>query len=219
MGGCCWSGCSVVLWRLGWGMRSVGLLGGGSCCRLHGVELCRALQMTHNPAAAHRLRCACTHIRVPHAHHRPPNSNRTLAECVMLGAPVCGHKIHAIGTHGSPQPRLCCAAVRSVPSCQVPGDTSALVPGGLRMGSPALTSRGFVEVGVVRLFVCLCLTHIPLVAVYCDVAVLALDRCKCSRTASCRRCFVGADLPACTHRTAAKPATACRGSACQQHAF
>ncbi|KAJ9514631.1 hypothetical protein QJQ45_028340 [Haematococcus lacustris] len=27
----------------------------------------------------------------------------------------------------------------------VPGDTSALVPGGLRMGSPALTSRGFVE--------------------------------------------------------------------------
>lgn len=25
------------------------------------------------------------------------------------------------------------------------GDTSALVPGGLRMGSPALTSRGFVE--------------------------------------------------------------------------
>ena len=27
----------------------------------------------------------------------------------------------------------------------VPGDISALVPGGLRMGSPALTSRGFVE--------------------------------------------------------------------------
>lgn len=27
----------------------------------------------------------------------------------------------------------------------VPGDTSALVPGGLRMGSPALTSRGFIE--------------------------------------------------------------------------
>eukprot|EP00775_Hariotina_reticulata_P012162 gene12162-12300_t len=27
----------------------------------------------------------------------------------------------------------------------VPGDVSALVPGGLRMGSPALTSRGFVE--------------------------------------------------------------------------
>ena len=25
----------------------------------------------------------------------------------------------------------------------VPGDTSALVPGGVRMGSPALTSRGF----------------------------------------------------------------------------
>jgi glycine hydroxymethyltransferase len=27
----------------------------------------------------------------------------------------------------------------------VPGDTSALVPGGLRMGTPALTSRGFIE--------------------------------------------------------------------------
>ena len=27
----------------------------------------------------------------------------------------------------------------------VPGDKSALVPGGLRMGTPALTSRGFVE--------------------------------------------------------------------------
>jgi glycine hydroxymethyltransferase len=27
----------------------------------------------------------------------------------------------------------------------VPGDVSAMVPGGLRMGSPALTSRGFIE--------------------------------------------------------------------------
>lgn len=27
----------------------------------------------------------------------------------------------------------------------VPGDRSALVPGGIRMGSPALTSRGFIE--------------------------------------------------------------------------
>ncbi len=27
----------------------------------------------------------------------------------------------------------------------VPGDVSALVPGGVRMGTPALTSRGFVE--------------------------------------------------------------------------
>lgn len=27
----------------------------------------------------------------------------------------------------------------------VPGDKSALVPGGVRLGSPALTSRGFVE--------------------------------------------------------------------------
>lgn len=27
----------------------------------------------------------------------------------------------------------------------VPGDKSAMVPGGIRMGSPALTSRGFIE--------------------------------------------------------------------------
>lgn len=31
-----------------------------------------------------------------------------------------------------------------------PGDVSALVPGGLRMGSPALTSRGFVEKDFVK---------------------------------------------------------------------
>jgi glycine hydroxymethyltransferase len=27
----------------------------------------------------------------------------------------------------------------------VPGDVSAMVPGGIRMGTPALTTRGFVE--------------------------------------------------------------------------
>merc|ERR1712118_249853 len=27
----------------------------------------------------------------------------------------------------------------------VPGDTSALIPGGIRMGTPALTTRGFLE--------------------------------------------------------------------------
>jgi glycine hydroxymethyltransferase len=36
---------------------------------------------------------------------------------------------------------LPCAANKNT----VPGDVSAMVPGGLRMGSPALTSRGFVE--------------------------------------------------------------------------
>ena len=32
----------------------------------------------------------------------------------------------------------------------VPGDKSALVPGGLRMGAPALTTRGFTEKDFVR---------------------------------------------------------------------
>ena len=43
----------------------------------------------------------------------------------------------------------------------VPGDTSALVPGGLRMGSPALTSRGFTEADFdqVAEFVCRCAVY------------------------------------------------------------
>lgn len=32
----------------------------------------------------------------------------------------------------------------------VPGDVSAMVPGGIRMGTPALTSRGFVEEDFVK---------------------------------------------------------------------
>merc|ERR1712146_565919 len=32
----------------------------------------------------------------------------------------------------------------------VPGDTSALVPGGIRIGTPALTTRGFLEEDFVR---------------------------------------------------------------------
>lgn len=42
---------------------------------------------------------------------------------------------------------LCCSFVlhATVNKNTVPGDVSAMVPGGVRMGSPALTSRGFVE--------------------------------------------------------------------------
>ena len=45
----------------------------------------------------------------------------------------------------------------------VPGDTSALVPGGLRMGSPALTSRGFTEQDFdqVAEFVSRCARRVP----------------------------------------------------------
>lgn len=42
----------------------------------------------------------------------------------------------------------CCACFCSLCPANkntVPGDVKAMVPGGLRMGSPALTSRGFVE--------------------------------------------------------------------------
>lgn len=40
---------------------------------------------------------------------------------------------------------LCFAVEIAANKNTVPGDVKAMVPGGLRMGSPALTSRGFVE--------------------------------------------------------------------------
>lgn len=39
----------------------------------------------------------------------------------------------------------CCVLCFAANKNTVPGDVKAMVPGGLRMGSPALTSRGFVE--------------------------------------------------------------------------
>jgi glycine hydroxymethyltransferase len=38
-----------------------------------------------------------------------------------------------------------CVLNIAVDGTQVPGDTSALTPGGIRMGAPALTTRGFTE--------------------------------------------------------------------------
>ncbi|KAL0461920.1 UNVERIFIED_CONTAM: Serine hydroxymethyltransferase, mitochondrial [Sesamum latifolium] len=40
--------------------------------------------------------------------------------------------------------------VRQANKNTVPGDVSAMVPGGIRMGTPALTSRGFVEEDFVK---------------------------------------------------------------------
>lgn len=49
------------------------------------------------------------------------------------------------GLDGSRVERVLEMAHIAVNKNTVPGDTSALVPGGLRMGAPALTSRGFTE--------------------------------------------------------------------------
>lgn len=54
----------------------------------------------------------------------------------------------------------------------VPGDKSALVPGGVRLGSPALTSRGFVEADFDKVaeFVERCAPARGLALVECTVA-------------------------------------------------
>lgn len=49
------------------------------------------------------------------------------------------------GVDGSRVERVMELAHMAANKNTVPGDTSALVPGGLRMGAPALTTRGFVE--------------------------------------------------------------------------
>ena len=49
------------------------------------------------------------------------------------------------GVDGSRVERVMELAHMAANKNTVPGDVSAMVPGGLRMGSPALTSRGFVE--------------------------------------------------------------------------
>ena len=75
------------------------------------------------------------------------------------GAVVKNHRLFAAGTEnhivltdlrpkgvdGSRVERVMELAHIAANKNTVPGDTSALVPGGLRMGSPALTSRGFTE--------------------------------------------------------------------------
>jgi hypothetical protein len=52
---------------------------------------------------------------------------------------------HLQGVDGSRVERVLELAHIAANKNTVPGDVSAMVPGGLRMGSPALTSRGFVE--------------------------------------------------------------------------
>jgi glycine/serine hydroxymethyltransferase len=53
--------------------------------------------------------------------------------------------LRAAGLDGSRVERVCEVAGLAVNKNTVPGDKSALVPGGIRMGTPALTSRGFDE--------------------------------------------------------------------------
>lgn len=72
--------------------------------------------------------------------------------------------LRSVGLSGSKVEKVCELASMSVNKNAVPGDTSALVPGGVRIGTPALTSRGFQE------------SHFVKVAEFLDRAVkIALD--------------------------------------------
>ncbi|CAN0917594.1 Serine hydroxymethyltransferase 1, mitochondrial [Linum grandiflorum] len=62
----------------------------------------------------------------------------------------------------------------------VPGDVSAMVPGGIRMGTPALTSRGFVEEDFVK------------VAYFFDLAVKLALKIKAATTGTKLKDFVAA---------------------------
>lgn len=60
--------------------------------------------------------------------------------------PACPSRLDVMqGVDGSRVERVLELAHIAANKNTVPGDVSAMVPGGLRMGSPALTSRGFVE--------------------------------------------------------------------------
>ena len=70
----------------------------------------------------------------------------------MFGAACTGTENHLVladlrpkGVDGSRVERVLELAHIAANKNTVPGDKSALVPGGLRMGAPALTSRGFTE--------------------------------------------------------------------------
>ena len=83
------------------------------------------------------------------------NNSRALAKYLMeLGYTLCtdgtdNHLIlwnlNPIGLTGSKVEKVCDLCHITVNKNSVPGDKSAYNPGGIRLGTPALTSRGFVE--------------------------------------------------------------------------
>ena len=83
------------------------------------------------------------------------NNSRALAKYLIeLGYTLCtdgtdNHLIlwnlNPIGLTGSKVEKICDLCHITVNKNSVPGDKSAFNPGGIRLGTPALTSRGFVE--------------------------------------------------------------------------
>ena len=83
------------------------------------------------------------------------NNSKALAKYLMeLGYTLCtdgtdNHLIlwnlNPIGLTGSKVEKVCDLCHITVNKNSVPGDKSAFNPGGIRLGTPALTSRGFVE--------------------------------------------------------------------------
>lgn len=63
--------------------------------------------------------------------------------CVLAGCLSCVHRPQ--GITGSKMEKLCDAVCITLNKNAVVGDKSALTPGGVRIGAPALTTRGFKE--------------------------------------------------------------------------
>jgi len=53
--------------------------------------------------------------------------------------------VKSVGLTGSKVEKACDFVGITVNKNMIPGDTSAAAPGGIRLGTPALTSRGFIE--------------------------------------------------------------------------
>ena len=103
----------------------------GSCCCSDGRSVCTGFGASQTAPASGRL---LDSAELPEL--------MTCSSLLSLRVCVC---VCVQGVDGSRVERVLELAHIATNKNTVPGDKSAMVPGGLRMGSPALTSRGFVE--------------------------------------------------------------------------
>ena len=112
------------------------------------LELCVCLCMPAHPPLKLSLpatpsTCVCTFwLSRAALQGCTPAPDRRPIPTPLAHPPSC---CRAQGVDGSRVERVLELAHIATNKNTVPGDVSAMVPGGLRMGSPALTSRGFVE--------------------------------------------------------------------------
>ncbi len=77
------------------------------------------------------------------------------------------------GLDGARVERICELAGLAVNKNTVPGDKSALIPSGIRMGSPALTSRGFDEADFDKVVRMRSLPSLPGIIIVCAESIVA----------------------------------------------